>query len=169
MNLMTTIQALGDNYIYLYQYDQGNTFVVDPGDSAPVLDVLESRGLSLSAILATHNHYDHVGGARELKAKTDCQIIGPSRNGIPGIDRIVEDSEVLEFSGTSVRVVATPGHTGSGESSLPVTHCSSAAAAGFSSAMQRRCGIRSKESPPCQTVRSSIRATITRRRITSLH
>jgi len=114
MNLMTTISALGDNYIYLYQYDQGNAFVVDPGDSSPVLDVLESRGLSLSAVLATHNHYDHVGGARELKAKTDCQIIGPSRNGIPGIDRIVEDSEVLEFSGTSVRVVATPGHTGSG-------------------------------------------------------
>ena len=111
MNSVTTIPALGDNYIYLYECDANSAFVIDPGDSAPVLPVLESQNLTLSAVLVTHNHYDHVAGARDLKKSTDCQIIGPERNGIPGIDRIIKDAEAIELPHATVRVIATPGHT----------------------------------------------------------
>jgi len=111
MDPVTTITALGDNYIYLYQYGDREAFAVDPGDSAPVFAALEGRGLTLSVILATHNHYDHCAGARGLKKATACRIIGPERNGIPGIDRIVKDAEIIELPGTTVSVIATPGHT----------------------------------------------------------
>jgi len=111
MNPVTTIPALGNNYIYLYQYDDSSAFVVDPGDSAPVLPILETRNLTLSAVLVTHNHSDHCAAARALKKATDCQIIGPERNGIPGIDRIIKDAEIIELNGTTIRVISTPGHT----------------------------------------------------------
>lgn len=111
MNSVTTIPALGDNYIYLYQCGDNSAFVIDPGDSKPVLPLLEKRNLELSAVLITHGHSDHCAGARDLKKKTGCQIIGPQSSGIPGIDRIVEDGEILELNGTKVRVIATPGHT----------------------------------------------------------
>ena len=111
MNHVTTITALGDNYIYLYQYAASSAFVVDPGQSEGVLRALETRGLTLSSVLATHSHFDHVGGARDLKQTTACEIIGPDRNGIPGLDRIVKDAEIIELNGTSIQVIATPGHT----------------------------------------------------------
>ncbi|MHC4743730.1 MAG: hydroxyacylglutathione hydrolase [Planctomycetota bacterium] len=111
MKHVITIPALGDNYIYLYKCADNTAFAIDPGDSKPVLSALESRSLTLSAVLATHNHFDHTAGARDLKEKTGCQIIGPERNGIPGIDRIVENGEIIELNGTKVRVIATPGHT----------------------------------------------------------
>lgn len=111
MDPVTTIAALGDNYIYLYQCADNTAFVIDPGDSTPVLPLLKSRNLILSAILATHSHYDHVGGARELKKTTTCRIIGPDRNGIPGLDRIVKDAEIIELPGVRIQVITTPGHT----------------------------------------------------------
>jgi len=111
MNPVTMITALGDNYVYLYQYDNSSAFVVDPGQSEGVLRALQTRGLTLSVVLATHNHFDHVAGASDLKKTTACRIIGPERNGIPGIDRLIKDAEIIELPGTTVRVIATPGHT----------------------------------------------------------
>jgi hydroxyacylglutathione hydrolase len=111
MNAVTTIPALGDNYIYLCQYEPGGAFVIDPGDSKPLLPLLETRNITLSAVLITHNHFDHCAGARDLKKSTDCQIIGPERNGIPGIDRIIKDAEIIELPGARIQVIATPGHT----------------------------------------------------------
>jgi hydroxyacylglutathione hydrolase len=111
MNLVTTICALGDNYIYLYKCGQNNAFVVDPGDSSAVLSALEEQGLTLTAALATHQHFDHIGGIRELKKKTGCEVIGGDRNSIPVTGRAVNGKEVLEICATKIQVIATPGHT----------------------------------------------------------
>ena len=111
MNSITTISAYGDNYVYLCQYDSSSAFVVDPGQSAGVLRALESRGLSLSSVLVTHNHFDHVGGVKELKSKTGCRVIGPDKNRIVASDRILADADLIELGETTIRVIATPGHT----------------------------------------------------------
>ena len=111
MEPVITLPALGDNYIYLYQCDKNNTLVVDPGDGSTVLGVLEDRGLALTMVLATHHHFDHVSGVKELKKKTGCEIIGSDKNSISVIDRVVRDRDVIEISSTKIVVIATQGHT----------------------------------------------------------
>ena len=129
MDSVITIKVFSDNYIYLYRYEQDKVIAIDTGDSEPVLRELEKKNLSLTAILLTHHHNDHIGGASELKKKTGCKIIGgdasePRRvQGSPAsyavqdakrindIDEIVQDKQILTFGNTSIEVIATPGHT----------------------------------------------------------
>ena len=86
MESIITIPALGDNFIYLYRYNQSDSLAVDPGDSSLVLRILQEQGLSLKMILVTHHHWDHVAGAADLKQRTGCKIIGADGQRIPGID-----------------------------------------------------------------------------------
>ena len=111
MNQVITLRAFYDNFIYLYQYGPNIVIAIDPGESKPVLKELEKSNLSLAAILLTHHHSDHIGGANELKNKTGCKIIGSDRKRISGIDEIVSDKQLLTFGDTNIEVIATPGHT----------------------------------------------------------
>jgi hydroxyacylglutathione hydrolase len=111
MDSVITIDALGDNFIYLYRYNQNDSFAVDPSDSSSVLKTLQEHGLNLKTILITHHHWDHVAGVMELKQKTGCKVIGADKRRIPGIDSVVADGQILPVGGGKVRVIATPGHT----------------------------------------------------------
>jgi hydroxyacylglutathione hydrolase len=111
MDTVMTIPALGDNLIYLVPYQGSDAFVVDPGDASPVLKMLNKRGLDLKTILLTHHHWDHVGGAGELKRKTGCEIVAGYKGGSRDVDRIVEDGHMLTMGNARIQVLATPGHT----------------------------------------------------------
>jgi hydroxyacylglutathione hydrolase len=111
MDSVITIPALGDNLIYVYRYKRNDVLVVDPSDSASVLIALKQRDLNLTTILITHHHWDHIGGAAELKKETGCKVIGGDGRRIPGIDQVAEDKQILEFGNSGVEVIATPGHT----------------------------------------------------------
>jgi hydroxyacylglutathione hydrolase len=111
MNSVITIPVLGDNFIYLYRYNQNDSLAVDPCDSTSVLRTLQEHNLNLMMILVTHHHWDHVAGIDELKRKTDCKVIGADKRRIPGIDSVVADDEILPVGDDKVRVIATPGHT----------------------------------------------------------
>ena len=111
MEEVITIPALGDNYIYLYQYDNSNAIVIDPGDYKSVIKILAKHKLTLTVILTTHHHWDHVGGIVELKKKTGCKVIGSDKQRIPGIDQPVSDGQILTFGNTKIEVLATAGHT----------------------------------------------------------
>jgi len=111
MDSVITIPAHGDNFIYLYRYNQNDALAVDPSDGSLVLRTLQKHGLVLKTILVTHHHWDHVAGTSELKQKTGCKVIGADRRRIPGIDTVVADGQVLPIGERRVRVIATPGHT----------------------------------------------------------
>ena len=111
MNSVITIPALGDNFIYLYRYNQNDSIAVDPSDGSLVLRTLKEHGLNLKTILLTHHHWDHIAGIDELKRKTGCKVIGADKRRIPGIDSVVADGQILPVSDHKVRVIATPGHT----------------------------------------------------------
>jgi len=111
MDSVITIPALGDNFIYLYRYNQSDSFAVDPSDGSLVLRTLKEHGLNLKTILLTHHHWDHIAGTDELKRKTGCKVIGGDKRRIPGIDSVVSDGQILPVSDRKVRVIATPGHT----------------------------------------------------------
>src|SRR4030088_2836012 len=49
--------------------------VSDPGDNiANILAILERHQLQLKAIVITHAHIDHIGGAEKLKAATGAPV-----------------------------------------------------------------------------------------------
>ncbi|MCL2209507.1 MAG: MBL fold metallo-hydrolase [Treponema sp.] len=55
---------------WIYQYDDNNAIVIDPGDEADaIISSLEKSGLSLMYILLTHGHFDHIGAVPNLKKK----------------------------------------------------------------------------------------------------
>ncbi len=111
MDSVITIPTLGDNFIYLYRYNQNDSLAVDPCDSSLVLRILQEYGLSLRTILITHHHWDHVAGVADLKRKTGCNVIGADKQRIPGIDSVVADGQILPVGDRKVKVIATPGHT----------------------------------------------------------
>ncbi len=106
------IPVLDDNYIWLAK--AGNDVaVIDPAEAAPVLDVAAQRGWSITHILNTHWHPDHVGGNLEIQAATGCFIIGPQgeQEAIPGINRAVNGGDTVSFGGMVADVIDVPGHT----------------------------------------------------------
>lgn len=109
----TPIPAFADNYIWLIRGPQARVAVVDPGDAKPVIAALEAEQLELSAVLITHHHNDHVGGAAELKLRYEVPVIGPHGDNIPARSRAVSDGEhvALEDLELEFQVFAIPGHT----------------------------------------------------------
>lgn len=108
------IPCLHDNYAYLlYDADTGTVGVVDPSESAPIINALKRRNQNLTYILNTHHHTDHTGGNMELKARYGAKVIGSNKDKerIAGIDIFLEDGETWMFAGHQVLVMETPGHT----------------------------------------------------------
>ena len=108
------IPVLRDNYIHLLRDpDTGATAVVDPAQAEPVEALLARRGWTLTHIFNTHHHDDHTGGNLRLKAATGCRIVGAGADAhrLPGLDIPLEDGDAVVFGGTTLRAIATPGHT----------------------------------------------------------
>ncbi len=113
MNLIA-LPAFSDNYIWLL-HDGTQGVVVDPGDAAPVLQALDTLGLTLAGILVTHHHPDHVGGLAGLRPRLDAghgaRVWGPARESIPPPFEPLTDGDGLTLLGLRFRVIDVPGHT----------------------------------------------------------
>jgi hydroxyacylglutathione hydrolase len=72
------LPAFNDNYIFvLHHTSLRETYVVDPGDAKVVIQLLKERQWSLTGILITHHHPDHMGGVLELIGLTGATTFGP--------------------------------------------------------------------------------------------
>ncbi|MEO7065012.1 MAG: hydroxyacylglutathione hydrolase [Dokdonella sp.] len=110
---LIAVPALADNLIWLLADASGAAVAVDPGDAAPVVAALARERLQLRAILLTHHHGDHIGGAAELAAATGATIHAPVDDRIGGsVVRVGDgDAVVLESPRLRFDVIAIPGHT----------------------------------------------------------
>lgn len=133
MRLLTvTDSRFGENCSILWQEGKSECVVVDPGvEPQKVLDALAERGLSATAILNTHGHYDHVAGNAALKgAFPDAPLLigrgdapmltDPSLNlsaflGTPIVsppaERLLDEGDVIAFADIEMRVLELPGHS----------------------------------------------------------
>ncbi len=105
----------GDNYSYLVPVSDSEFLCVDPTGAGPVESAL--KGGKLCAILATHHHFDHVGGVEPLKKKFGCKVFGGDKR-ISGIDEIMGDGQKLRLGDLEITALTTPGHTSGGISFL---------------------------------------------------
>ena len=108
--------------------------VVDPGDEVGrIMAQVKQRGLSVTAVINTHGHFDHVGGNLQITGETKAplyihQADAPMLSrvaqvsamyGLPGenspaADQYLEDRMVIPFGKQSLQVIHTPGHTPGG-------------------------------------------------------
>jgi len=108
------LPVLNDNYVWLvHDSVTGDTAVVDPAVSEPILEALRARGWTLTMILNTHHHGDHIGGNAAIKAATGCEIVGFAGDShrIPNMDRQVREGDLVAFGRTRFEVIEVPGHT----------------------------------------------------------
>ena len=105
--------------------------VVDPGDEiGRVLAIVAEHSLTVKAIVITHAHIDHIGGAQTLRQATGAPVymnpddeilrvrmgqqaawLGMDVPPAATIDSSAKDGDRLVVGGAEFHVLHTPGHT----------------------------------------------------------
>jgi hydroxyacylglutathione hydrolase len=105
--------------------------VIDPGDDiGSIVSLLDRHQLRVKAIVITHAHIDHIGGAKKLKDLTGAPVhmnaddqelyhhldmqaswLGVRTPDQTDIDVEARDGDTLTLADTSFHVIHTPGHT----------------------------------------------------------
>jgi hydroxyacylglutathione hydrolase len=105
--------------------------VIDPGDNIDqILAILARHSLKVKAIVITHAHIDHIGGAAKLKAVTGAPVhmnqndaelydhldvqagwLGIRTPERTEIDVAAREGDALKLGDAEFQVIETPGHT----------------------------------------------------------
>jgi hydroxyacylglutathione hydrolase len=105
--------------------------VIDPGDEIDkILAILAKHQLRVKAIVITHAHIDHIGGAQKLKAVTAAPVYMNAKDqelydhldmqagwlGMPAperteIDFAAREGDTVKLGPAEFHVLDTPGHT----------------------------------------------------------
>jgi hydroxyacylglutathione hydrolase len=107
-----TVPAFQDNYLWLI-HDGVHAAAVDPGDAEPILAALDTHKLTLTSILLTHHHADHIGGVPDLLRRNKVPVYGPRAEAIPGVTEPVAGGQRITVAGIGLEmdVLDVPGHT----------------------------------------------------------
>lgn len=101
------------NFHYLIACPETNhALVIDPLEYAQCLDLAKERGWTITQIVNTHEHGDHIGGNKPMLQATGAKLLAPAGAAIAGVDQHLSAGDTIQV-GTSVvlQVLDTPGHT----------------------------------------------------------
>lgn len=125
------VGMLGCNCSVIGDEQSGEAIVIDPGDDVTkIIEIVERHKLTVTMIVITHAHIDHIGGAEKLRARTGALVymheadkalsdrldiqaawlrIPTPKN--PGIDKPAREGDVIRAGSIEAHVLHTPGHT----------------------------------------------------------
>jgi hydroxyacylglutathione hydrolase len=92
----------------------GHGLLVDSnGVEAPLLELVERLGVTVTHVLVTHHHADHVASSAEHARRFNVPLVGhplAREAGVP-LSATVDDGDVVRSGELEARVIATPGHS----------------------------------------------------------
>jgi len=121
------------NCFLVYEDGAKQAFIIDPGAQIDKINAhIEHYGIeTITHILLTHGHFDHIGALCELKEQTgakvcihgkDADMLSSNDTNLAASaytavklckpDVILHDRDVLKAAGIDVEVLHTPGHSG---------------------------------------------------------
>ncbi|MEX2355446.1 MAG: MBL fold metallo-hydrolase [Thermaerobacterales bacterium] len=131
------------NCYILARESRCEALVIDPGADDPWLEET-LKGYTLTHIVLTHAHYDHIGGLNSLRANTgapvliheaeqewladpalNLSVMGGEASAVvcDGPDQLLAAGDEISFAGHSLRVLHTPGHSPGGITLLVADIC----------------------------------------------
>lgn len=108
------VPVLQDNYSYLViDEDERVAAVVDCAEVDPVLEAARAEGVTITAVLATHHHYDHVGGNEEIASRIPVRVFGNADDAsrIPRLTDGVREGDTVRVGRLAAQVLFIPAHT----------------------------------------------------------
>ena len=92
----------------------GHAVLIDTGGPMePIVKTIEDQKLTLTHILCTHHHIDHIQFNDEYKTRYGCPVCGSSREAdlFGALDVQLGDGDELVTGDLHIRALHTPGHT----------------------------------------------------------
>lgn len=110
------IPAAQDNLIWLLVCKRtGAAAIVDGPDADGVLAYARQHGITITHVLNTHTHFDHVGVNAQLQKLgllDGLQVLGPAKaaKDVPGLTQPVDEGDTIEVGAIKAKVMRTEGH-----------------------------------------------------------
>jgi hydroxyacylglutathione hydrolase len=95
----------------------GHAILVDANDRvAPLVDAARRLGVTVDALVLTHEHGDHTAGVAEYREHLGPPVLAhpttrAALEGFVDVDRTIGDGDVIEAGDLRAEVIAIPGHT----------------------------------------------------------
>jgi hydroxyacylglutathione hydrolase len=108
----TSLEGLGCFSYMIGSHQTHECAVVDPQrDIAAYLEIAAHNGLTITYVIETHVHADHVSGCQELAAATGATICIHQNAGVCYPHLALNDGDRLMLGECQIDVLFTPGHT----------------------------------------------------------
>ena len=103
------------NFNYLIACEEtGEALAIDPLDHQKCLQAAKDEGWTITQVLNTHEHHDHIGGNEAIVRATGASILAHKDAGakIPGMARGLSAGDRVKVGRTvELEAMDTPGHT----------------------------------------------------------
>jgi hydroxyacylglutathione hydrolase len=87
-------------------------FIDVGGPIGPLLEAVDRHALSVTHVLLTHHHHDHVAELGDLLERfPDAAVLAHPDERVPGVNETIQPGERVQVGELEVEAIPTPGHT----------------------------------------------------------